>query len=57
MYDQCVEWSYGDCYIEYMWVNIRCMLDWILEFGQKTEEIHFFGMRAQLVSAQDDTLL
>ena len=39
------------------WVNLWCMLDWILEFGQKTAEIHFFGMRAQLVSAQDDTLL
>ena len=21
MYDQCVEWSYGDCYIEHMWVG------------------------------------
>ena len=57
MYDQCVWWSYGDCYIEYMWVNIRCMLDWILGFGQKTAEIHFFGMRAQLLSAQNETLL
>ena len=19
--DQCVWWSYGDCYVEYMWVN------------------------------------
>ena len=27
-----------------MWVNIRCLLDWILKFGQKTAEIHFFGM-------------
>ena len=57
MYDQCVEWPYGDCYIEYMWVNIWCMLDWILGFSQKTAEIHFFGMRAQLVSAQKETLL
>ena len=39
------------------WVNLWGMLDWILEFGQKTAEIHFFGMRAQLVSAQDETLL
>ena len=27
--------SYGDCYVEYMWVNIRCMLDWIIGFGHK----------------------
>ena len=50
-------WSYGDCYIKYMWVNIRCMLDWIIGFGHKTAEINFFGMSAQLVSAQNETLL
>ena len=38
-------------------VNIRCMLDWIIGFGHKTAEIHFFGMSAQLVSAQNETLL
>ena len=40
-----------------MWVNIQCMLDWIIGFGHKTAEIHFFGMSAQLVSAQNETLL
>ena len=49
--------SYGDCYVEYMWVNIRCMLDCIIGFGDKTAEIHFFGMSAHLVSAQNETLL
>ena len=48
---------YGQCVFEYMWVNIRCMLDWIIGFGHKTAEIHFFGMSAQLVSAQNETLL
>ena len=57
MYDQCVWWSYGDGYVEYMWLNIPCMLDWIIRFGHNTEEMHFFGMSAQLVSAQNETLL
>ena len=57
MYDQCVWWSYGDCYVEYMWMNIRCMLDWIIGFGHKFAEIDFFGMSAQIVSAQDEKLL
>ena len=57
MYDQCVWWSYGDCYVEYIWVNIQCMLDRTIGFGHKTAEIHFFGMSAQLVSAQNETLL
>ena len=48
---------YGQCVFEYMGVNIRCMLDWIIGFGHKTAEIHFFGMSAQLVSAQNETLL
>ena len=43
--------------VEYMWVNIGCMLDWIIVFGHKTAEIHFFGIRAQLVSAQNEMLL
>ena len=33
------------------------MLDWITGFGHKTAEINFFGMSAQLVSAQNETLL
>ena len=49
MCDQCVWWSYGDCYVEYMWVNIRYMLE--------TAEIHVFGMSAQLGSVQNETLL
>ena len=51
MYDQCIWWSYGDCYVEYMWVNIWCMLDWIIGFCHKTAEMPFSGMSAQLVSA------
>ena len=27
--------------VEYIWVNIWCMLDWIVGFRHKTEEIHF----------------
>ena len=57
MYDQCVWWSYGDCYVEYMWVNIRYMLDWIIGFGHKTAEIHFICMSAKLVRAQNEMLL
>ena len=45
---------YGQCVFEYMWVNIRCMLDWIIGFGHKTAEIHFFGMSVQLVSVQNE---
>ena len=40
-----------------MWMNIRCMLDWIIGFGHKFAEIDFFGMSAQIVSAQDEKLL
>ena len=40
-----------------MWMNIRCMVDWIIGFGHKTAEIRFFGMSAQLVSAQNERLL
>ena len=40
-----------------MWVNVWCMLDWIIGFGNETAEIHFFGISAQLVSAQNETLL
>ena len=38
-------------------MNIRCMIDWIIGFGHKTAEIHFFGMSARLVSAQNEKLL
>ena len=27
--------------VEYMWINIWCMLDWITGFCHKTAEIHF----------------
>ena len=37
-----------------MWVNIQCTLDWIIGFGHKTAEIHFFDMSVQLVSAQNE---
>ena len=33
------------------------MIDWIVGFGRKTAEIHFFGMSAQLLSAQNEMLL
>ena len=33
------------------------MLDWIIGFGHKFAEIEFFGMSAQIVSAQDEKLL
>ena len=39
--------------VECMWVNIWCMLDWIIGFGHKTAEIHFLGMSVPLVSAQN----
>ena len=52
-----VWWSYGDCYVKYMCVNICAMLDWIIGFGQKTAEIYFLGMSAQLVSSQNEMLL
>ena len=45
------------CYVEYIWVEIRCMLDWSIGFGHKTAELHFFRMSAQLMSAQNETLL
>ena len=44
--------------VEYMWVNIRCMLeDWIVEFCNKNAEMHYLGISAQLVSAQNELLL
>ena len=43
--------------VEYMWVNILRMLNWIIRFGHKTAERHFLGISAQLVSAQNETLL
>ena len=30
--------------VEYMWVNNRCILDWITGFCHKTAEIHFLGI-------------
>ena len=57
MHDQCEWWSHGGCYVEYMCVNIWCKLDWIIGFGHKTAEMHFFSMSAQLVSAQNEMLL
>ena len=33
------------------------MLDWIIEYGHKTAEIHFISMSDQLVSSQNKTLL
>ena len=29
---------------EYMWVDIWCMLDWIIGLSQKTAEMYFPGM-------------
>ena len=31
--------------VEYMWVNIWCMLDWTIGFCHKTAEIHFLDMQ------------
>ena len=30
--------------MEYMWVGIWCMLDWIIGLCHKTTEMHFCGM-------------
>ena len=30
--------------VEYMWVDVWCMLNWIIGISQKTVEIHFCGM-------------
>ena len=35
--------------VEYMWVNIWCMLDWIV-FCHKTAEIHFLGISCSTFS-------
>ena len=29
--------------VEYMWVNIWCIIDWVVGFCHKTPEIHFLG--------------
>ena len=34
--------------VEYMWVNIWCMLDWIIGFCYKSAEIH--SLRIQLIN-------
>ena len=36
--------------VEYMWVNIWCMLDWIIGFCHKTAEIHFLGISHSIFS-------
>ena len=43
--------------VEHMWVNILYMLNWIIRLGHKTAERRFLGISAQLVSAQNETLL
>ena len=40
-----------------MWVNIWCMLDWIIGFSRKTAETLFFGKSTELMSAQNEALL
>ena len=30
--------------VEYMWVDIRCMLDWLIGLCHRTAEMHFPGM-------------
>ena len=30
--------------VEYMWVNIWCMMDWIIGFCHKAVEIHFLDI-------------
>ena len=30
---------------EYIWMNIWCMLDWIVGFCHKIAEIHFLGIQ------------
>ena len=36
--------------VEYMWINIWYMLDWIIGFCHKTAEIHFFGISCSTFS-------
>ena len=36
--------------VEYMWLNICCMLDWIIGFCHKTAEIHFLGISCSTFS-------
>ena len=55
-WSKCEWWSYGDCYVEYISVRIQYMLDSIIGFGHNTTEIYFFGVSAQLVSAQNEIL-
>ena len=30
--------------VEYMWVDIRCMLDWLIGLCHRSAEMHFPGM-------------
>ena len=42
-----VRFSLNDCpmeTVEYMWVNIWCMLDWTIGFCHKISEVHFLGI-------------
>ena len=46
--------------VEYMWVDIWCMLDWIIGLCHKNGEIHFPCVScstSRLVSTQNETLL
>ena len=43
--------------VEYMWVNMWCMVDWIIGFCHKAAEKHFLDIVIQPVSAQNETLL
>ena len=43
--------------VGYMLVNIWCMLDWIIRLAHKTSKINFLGISAQLLNAQNETLL
>ena len=36
--------------LEYMWINVWCMLDWIIGFCHKTAEIHFLGISCSTFS-------
>ena len=31
--------------VEYIWMNIWCMLDWIAGFCHKIAEMHFLGIK------------
>ena len=33
--------------VDYMWVNICCMLDWIIRFCHKTSDMHLLGIMSK----------